>query len=66
MKVSIITITYNSAATLPATLASVAHQDYAEIEHILVDGCSTDGTQQIIEQYAVCFGASKCALYLRA
>ena len=52
MKVSIITITYNSAATLPATLASVAHQDYAEIEHILVDGCSTDGTQQIIEQYA--------------
>ena len=52
MKVSIITITYNSAATLPATLASVAHQDYAEIEHILVDGNSTDGSQQILSAYA--------------
>ena len=52
MKVSIITITYNSAATLPATLASVARQDYAEIEHILVDGNSTDGSQQILSAYA--------------
>ena len=52
MKVSIITITYNSAATLAATLASVARQDYAEIEHILVDGNSTDGSQQILSAYA--------------
>ena len=52
MKVSIITITYNSAATLAATLASVIRQDYAEIEHILVDGNSTDGSQQILSAYA--------------
>ena len=52
MKVSIITITYNSAATLAATLASVARQDYAEIEHILVDGDATGGTQQILSAYA--------------
>lgn len=52
MTISIITITYNSAATLPATLESVIRQDYAQIEHILVDGNSKDGTQQILEEYA--------------
>lgn len=52
MTVSIITITYNSAATLPATLESVIRQDYAQIEHILVDGNSKDDTKQILEEYA--------------
>lgn len=51
MKVSIITVTYNSAATLQDTLESVKRQDYPNIEHILVDGASKDGTVSIIKSY---------------
>lgn len=42
---SIITVTYNAAATLPPTLASVAAQTFRDYEHIIIDGASTDGTQ---------------------
>lgn len=49
MKVSIITVTYNSAKTLQRTLDSVQEQTYGNIEHILVDGDSTDGTLDIIK-----------------
>ena len=52
MKISIITITYNSAKTIHRALASVQGQTYADIEHIVVDGASTDGTREIIEAYA--------------
>lgn len=48
MKITIITVTYNSASTILETLASVARQTYPEIEHIVVDGASTDGTQALI------------------
>lgn len=48
MKVSIITVTYNSAATLKDTIESVASQDYPNIEYIIVDGNSKDATQDII------------------
>lgn len=51
MKVSIITVTYNSAATLRDTLESVASQDHPDIEHILVDGASKDETVSIIRSY---------------
>ncbi len=51
MKISIITVTYNSAATLAHTLESVNSQDYPDIEHILVDGGSTDETVAIIQSY---------------
>ncbi|HEY0680086.1 MAG TPA: glycosyltransferase family 2 protein [Chitinophagaceae bacterium] len=51
MKVTIITVTYNSAATLQDTLESVKRQDYPNIEHILVDGASKDGTVNIIKSY---------------
>ncbi len=51
MKISIITVTYNSAATLQHTLESVNNQDYPDIEHILVDGGSTDETVAIIQSY---------------
>ena len=52
MKISIITITYNSAKTLPNTLQSVLSQTYPYIEHIIVDGASKDGTRELIETYA--------------
>ena len=52
MKISIITITYNSAKSLPRALKSVQSQKYDEIEHIIVDGASTDGTTDLIKKYA--------------
>lgn len=51
-KVSIITVVYNAVNTIEQTLQSVLHQTYKNIEYIVIDGASTDGTQQIIEKYA--------------
>lgn len=51
MKVSIITVTYNSAQTLADTICSVGNQDYKDIEYLIIDGNSTDGTQKIILDY---------------
>ncbi len=49
--ISIITVTYNSAATIADTLQSVAEQDYPYIEHIVIDGASKDNTLAIAKQY---------------
>ena len=54
MKVSIITVTYNSARFLQNAIQSVCQQDYADIEYILVDGGSTDETVSIIEKHSAC------------
>jgi len=51
MKVSIITITYNSAATVEDTLNSVVNQDYPNIEYLIIDGKSKDKTLQIVDKY---------------
>ena len=51
MKLSIITINYNNAEGLRKTLASVAAQTYLEIEHIIIDGGSTDGSVDVIREY---------------
>lgn len=51
MNFSIITVTYNSAATLRDTLQSVLTQSYSNIEYIIVDGVSKDGTVDIIKEY---------------
>ena len=50
MRVSIITASYNSAKTIMDTFKSIRLQDYKNIEYIVVDGGSNDGTQQIIEK----------------
>lgn len=52
MKLSIVTINYNNAEGLRKTLASVASQTYRNIEHIIIDGGSTDGSVDIIREYA--------------
>jgi glycosyltransferase involved in cell wall biosynthesis len=51
MKISLITVCYNSAATLEKTILSVAEQTYANIEYIIVDGNSNDGTLDIIQKH---------------
>lgn len=51
MKLSIITINYNNAEGLRRTLDSVASQTYFHIEHIIIDGGSTDGSVDIIREY---------------
>lgn len=51
MKISIITINYNNVEGLKRTLASVAEQSYRDIEHIIIDGGSTDGSVDIIKEY---------------
>lgn len=51
MKASIITITYNAEKTIQKTLESVAAQSYKNIEHIIIDGNSSDNTVKICESY---------------
>ena len=58
-KISIITVVYNAAATIEQTILSVVKQDYSNIEYIIVDGGSTDGTLDIVKKYE-----EKIALWL--
>lgn len=51
MKVTIITATYNSAKTLKLNLDSVAKQLYHNIEHIIIDNASSDGTLELLKGY---------------
>jgi glycosyltransferase involved in cell wall biosynthesis len=52
-KISIITVVYNNSQTINCTIESVLAQDYPNIEHIIIDGASTDGTVEIIKSYSI-------------
>lgn len=60
MKLSIITINYNNAEGLRKTLASVASQTYRDIEHIIIDGGSTDGSVEVIREYDNTIKQQRC------
>jgi glycosyltransferase involved in cell wall biosynthesis len=51
MKISVVTVVLNAERTLAASLKSVASQSYSGVEHLLIDGGSTDGTLSIARQY---------------
>jgi glycosyltransferase involved in cell wall biosynthesis len=51
-KISIVTPAYNCKNLISATMDSVLSQQYPNLEYIVIDGGSTDGTTQVIEQYA--------------
>jgi glycosyltransferase involved in cell wall biosynthesis len=51
MKISVITVCYNSALTLERALQSVADQDWPNVEHIVIDGGSSDDSSSIIELF---------------
>lgn len=52
MKVSIVTVAFNAAATIEETIRSVLSQEGADFDYIVVDGGSNDGTAAIVERYA--------------
>jgi len=52
MKISVVTVSYNAAATIAATIASVRAQTHPDVEHIIIDGASKDDTQVIVERMA--------------
>lgn len=51
IRISVITATWNCAKTLPDCLASLVRQDYDNMEHIIIDGASTDGTIDVVNQH---------------
>ena len=52
MKISVVTVCYNAVKTIEETILSVVDQTYDNVEYIIIDGSSTDGTVDIIKKYA--------------
>ena len=51
MKYSIITVNYNNKDGLRKTIESVIHQTFRDFEFIVIDGCSTDGSAEVLKEY---------------
>lgn len=52
-KVSIVTICFNEVENLPDTIESVLNQSFTDLEYIIIDGSSSDGSKDLIEEYAM-------------
>ena len=50
--ISVVTVSYNAVTTIEKTILSVINQNYSNIEYIVIDGGSIDGTVDIIKKYA--------------
>ncbi len=62
MKISIITAVHNSASTIEACMESVLKQSHTNLEYIIIDGASTDGTLEVINQVTRLYPKSKITL----
>jgi glycosyltransferase involved in cell wall biosynthesis len=51
MRVSVVTVCRNAEASIAATLASVAAQTYPDVEHVIIDGASSDGTMRLVREH---------------
>ena len=60
IKFSVITCTYNAADVLQPTLKSVLNQSFSDVEHLIIDGNSTDGTIEIAQNYKNDSDAKEC------
>lgn len=59
MNITVVTVCYNERPKIKKTVESVIHQTYSDIEYLIIDGGSTDGTLDIIKQYAKADGRIK-------
>jgi glycosyltransferase involved in cell wall biosynthesis len=58
IRFTLVTVTYNAASVLKPTIDSVLMQSYADVEHLIIDGASTDGTLKMAEEYKIASDAS--------
>ena len=62
LKLTVVTVVYNECERIKDTIESVVGQDYCEIEYIIKDGGSTDGTLEIVEEYVSRDDRIKCVV----